>query len=192
MIYDCDYGVSIQQSNRTEIISCTITDIDNEAIMVYYNCFMTNIDNNTIDGNVYGIFMFESVNNIIQLNRIRNSSDGGIYMQNPCTSNEITNNVVKNNEYGIWLSHSAHSNSIFYNTLESNYVGVYLQFNCWLNRITENNFYSNNIQARFVNGLNIWQKNYWHNWLELPKPIIGRLGPLPWIQFDWFPAIQPY
>ena len=191
-IHDCDYGVYIEQSSRNEVDSCTITDIAAEAITVYLNCFLTNIVNNIIDGNGYGIFMWESVDNIIQFNRIRNSTHSGIYLQNPCTSNDITNNVVKYNEYGVRLSNFAQKNKISSNTFESNYVGVYLQFSCWFNRIEENNFYFNDIHARFINCLNIWQKNYWHEWLELPKPIFGKLKVFPWVQFDWSPAIQPH
>ena len=64
------------------------------------------------------------------------------------------------------------------------------------------NFLNNSLHAFISDAyLCLWIANYWDNWkVPLPKPIIGScwltypfIGyPIPWIQFDWHPLMQPY
>ena len=47
------------------------------------------------------------------------------------------------------------------------------------------------------NYTNAWIHNYWKKWLWIPpKPIPGKLltkiGFIPWYNFDWHPAKEPY
>ncbi len=69
--------------------------------------------------------------------------------------------------------------------------------NSLLTFVIHNNI-MNNSQSALISDTHIciWYENYWSDWnLPLPKPIIGEIGiilPIPWIQFDWHPLMQPY
>jgi len=43
---------------------------------------------------------------------------------------------------------------------------------------------------------NHWDSNYWDKWIGFgPKLIFGRIGLnglIPWVNFDWHPAEEPY
>ena len=66
------------------------------------------------------------------------------------------------------------------------------------NEIIYNNFNGNKRHAKFVGCRNAWNSNYWGRIRLLPKPIFGRLEMhglaynIPWVQFDWHPAREPY
>ena len=64
--------------------------------------------------------------------------------------------------------------------------------------IKQNNIHGNKIDAKFTCGrFNRWQNNYWGGSI-FPKIIEGRkfiippLNIIPWFEFDWFPAQEPY
>jgi len=142
------------------------------SIGLSYSC------NNIITGNkildsVMGIDLSYSSNNIITGNSI-SSVIGILFLHHPSNNNNITGNNISNELIGIWLHHSSK------------------------NIIEKNNFIGNKIAANFyISWRNIvgnyWDSNYWDNWIGFgPKIIFGRLGPIPWINFDWHPAEEPY
>jgi len=142
------------------------------GIGLSYSC------NNIITGNkildsVMGIDLSYSSNNIITGNSI-SSVIGILFLHHPSNNNNITGNNISNELIGIWLHHSSK------------------------NIIEKNNFIGNKIAANFyISWRNIvgnyWDSNYWDNWIGFgPKIIFGRLGPIPWINFDWHPAEEPY
>ena len=101
----------------------------------------------------------------------------GIYITNLSINNTISRNlIVDNKDFGVDIYSS----------------------NC--TSINENNFIDNRFHAIFYYSfLNNWSENYWDNWFfRLPKPIIGMMyldfigKTIPWINFDWHPAKEPY
>jgi len=72
---------------------------------------------------------------------------------------------------------------------------MYLGIANWV-AIQENNFIGNQQAAFFTASFfNFWDRNYWGKSSHLPKIIPGRLGLrgiIPFINFDWHPAAEPY
>jgi parallel beta-helix repeat protein len=114
-------------------------------------------------------------------------------------SNIITGNKISRcSEYGVFL-HGDDYNTVEGNTFEYNAVGVLI----WGSRgcrIKKNNFINNQEQAHFIYQIpiflgltNRWRGNYWGEPRSTPYPILGvYMFFLPWYQFDWFPAKEPY
>ena len=72
-------------------------------------------------------------------------------------------------------------------------MGIYLSDSPY-NNINYNNFYQNIVDVSFQYPIgNNWNHNYWNIPRVLPKLIIGTIYYyIPWINFDWHPAREPY
>jgi parallel beta-helix repeat protein len=179
------------------------------------------ISNNDIAHTAMSCIWIVSSNNKILNNNISHSSmRQGIVLVEECKNNIISGNVISDVEIGIDLWDSNHNtiicnkisrcwefgidiagsdfNTIKGNIFENNEVGVYI-VNSIGSRIKNNNFINNQWQAQFVYGIHIfrgltnrWNGNYWNESRSLPYPIRGVYFFFPWVQFDWFPAKEPY
>jgi parallel beta-helix repeat protein len=164
---------------------------------------------NDIKMNKYGIYLFTIypssdyttvTNNFIWENKVI-----GIFFDSS-SNNTISGNIIERNGHdwppgnGIRLL-SSNNNTIKGNVIEDNYGGLILYFSV-RNRIEKNNFMgNNNYHAFFSQGhalpsYNKWVQNYWY-WGGPrlgPFPIFGRVlfSFLPWVNFDWHPAKEPY
>ena len=167
------------------------------------------------------IFVEGSDNTIINNNISHSLMRQGILLCDPCSnclvsgntisyvtsgvecwgsnSNTITGNKISRcSQYGVFLHDDAY-NIIKGNTFEYNAEGVRIDYGLG-NRIKKNNFIDNQEQAHFMYytpiflGLtNRWRGNYWGEPHSTPYPILGiYMLFLPWYQFDWFPAKEPY
>ena len=118
------------------------------------------------------------------------ASDGN----RPHSNNNIVSNcIISNNDEGIFLDDTT-GNSIIENNITGNHVyGIHLAF-AFDSVIRENNFIENNRNAYFQGSFyNSWSNNYWDNWIKFGANIIlGKNLLLPWINFDWHPAQEPY
>jgi len=145
--------------------------------------FNTIIDN-SISNNGDGIEIFCSYFNTIKGNTISSNNNNGIYLY-ISNYNTIRDNIItSNNKYGIKIKWSR------------------------FNIIIKNNIINNEQDAYFINNhflflyRNRWRRNYWNEPQILPKLIIGEVFRtqfpeseiiiIPWIQFDWRPAKEPY
>jgi hypothetical protein len=171
---------------------------------------------NTISSNIIscrfsGVSISFGKNNNITKNTIKDCSYGidlGFYSNN----NSITWNTLINNTGGISTGFFCINGIISYNNISYNNWGIFA-FNCFNYKITNNNFIKNyrNTQVgylligvlnfgfeykslRYIRSTIKWDGNYWNRPRSLPKPIIGQMSSLriPWIQFDWNPAQEPY
>jgi parallel beta-helix repeat protein len=124
-----------------------------------------------------GIYLYVSNNIIIQSNDINNNSQNGVILYLSINNIITNNNITGNSEFGIYLILSLN------------------------NIIKQNNFIGNNYSAFFRSPYpNLWFDNYWDDWKKaIPRPINGELKferldnkIIPWIQFDWKPATEPY
>ena len=107
----------------------------------------------------------------------------------------VVGNIITENIRGISIQNS-NNNCISQNNIINNIDGVNL-FESLNNTVVANNFQNNIRQASFVGCRdNLWKNNYWGRPLSRPKIIFGRIGRffnlIPWVQFDWFPAKEPY
>lgn len=143
-------------------------------------CFVTN---NTLQGNTYGIRLYDSNHNIVAENFINASGYYGITFYARSYYNNITENTVMKGKYGVLLEYA--NNTTMYlntiksnteyairlsytyysliigNTLENNKYGVYI-WNCSQNQFYYNNFIDNTIQAEKYDAVltaNIWDTN---------------------------------
>jgi parallel beta-helix repeat protein len=173
-----------------------------------------------IDGEGNGSVVLIGANVTISFFTIQHSGDTSMYdagiknfvpNEKPYTFH-IQRNCLKNNKNGIVLQ-NAHQDDVTGNIFQDNDRGIYLILtdDC---TITQNNFINNTNHSFFeyffffqIFPRNNWNGNYWDNWhSKLPKPIRGfkefvwiilRPGmyftiPVPWINFDWHPAQEPY
>ena len=133
--------------------------------------------------------------NIISGNIINNSVGNGIRIKQG-VSNSVVGNTVSNCKVGISLSRMSVRNNISSNFLNNNGRGVFLYTGSLQNMINKNNFIDNEMNAGFVTMAvyNQWDENFWDKPRYLPYPVIGRLVLfiIPWVNFDWHPAQEPY
>ncbi|RLF51130.1 MAG: hypothetical protein DRN19_03325 [Thermoplasmata archaeon] len=199
------YGIRLYSFNNSNITNNNISNngdgiwlslSDNNSIV--YN----NISNNYLNG----IEIASSNNNIIMHNNIYSNDCEGIYLWSSSNSIITFNNISSNGGTGIWL-YSSNGTVITYNSISNNFCGIYIEYS-YHNSIEKNNFISNKYQARFHgSSKNRWIGNYWDDWrIILPRPIFGVMpkllveghgGPpigirIPWLNFDWLPAMEPY
>ena len=208
--------VVFSDSNRDIISHNNVTDnfhgmkIGDAA----YNC--TVFSNNVYENKQYGITVDTCKNISILNNTIYGHAYGGLQIMD-CSYCIVEENKLHDNDAGIMVQ----SNYLWekqYNLIKKNNVysnhdfGIYIEGSL-LNTFTENNLMNNGYNAWFweqtIIGYpspirpchNTWNANYWSNWhLPAPKPINGVLTiwwksfylDLPWLNFDFHPALQPY
>jgi parallel beta-helix repeat protein len=133
--------------------------------------------------------------NIVKDNIFQQNSDG-LYVH-WSENNEITGNLFyDNDDDGVEMESSRYSlleNNVF---KENGKYGLYLRAASHKNIITNNDFIDNKYHAYFDGSLqNKWYRNYWSDsyWVVF-KPIRGQFDiyDIPWINFDFFPAISPF
>ena len=133
----------------------------------------TLVADNEIFGVVYGITVWGGVNVTITRNHVHDCSNIGLDLGGVGINFTITYNTVENNPLGIYL------------------IGAQ-------NRVIRNNFINNTREAYFGQiahyPMNRWLFNYWNHSRLLPYPVFGSYGWvfIPWIQWDWRPALKPY
>jgi len=182
-------GVGIYCNSGDNTIICNNTIYKNhgtgfEIRHSYYLLFQDNIVKMNLDSGVRYINCFGGIfkRNIF----CQNNGDG---LEFECCWNECAsirrNTFISNNKTGLYFCDNGCPD------------------------INENNFIDNNRNAYFSYGnLHeqevypcIWKNNYWDDWIGLgPKIIWGHLktpGPdiylkIPWPNFDWHPAKEPY
>ncbi len=148
-----------------------------------------------------------SYNNTIYDNIIKDTKKFGILLESS-SGNKIFGNEIRNHfgdmsgvGVGICAYYCAALNNLVYeNNITNNRYGIYITSidgePCDNNKIYHNNFIGNKHNARSSDD-NIWDSNYWDNWIGLrfkflrflPYWISGRLFSF---NFDWHPAQEPY
>jgi len=165
------------------------------------------ISNNTIKNNTWPGIAIKGNNHTIANNIIKDN--GGFYDDyhtdegewcysgiHPfgCKNSRIYHNLITGSRYAIYMVGSS-KNDIYENNIINNKVGIILNEESRFNKIARNNFIRTILCARFsrLSCFNEWDGNYWNRPRLLPKPIIGSIGFIvPWINFDWHPAKEPY
>jgi parallel beta-helix repeat protein len=150
-----------------------------------------------------GIFLNRSSNNTVSHNKISNNEYPGVAVGYSSNTNDIYDNIISNNtQAGIMIAISSNNNKISRNLLSNNDDnGILIYDSSKYNVIKNNNIISNKYTSFFRYSYpNFWFGNYWDDWnKKTPRPIYGelrleRFGKriIPWIQFDWKPATEPY
>jgi len=177
-------------------------------------CVFAQGNNITISQNIIcnngdsAICLYIGDHNQIFDNILRNN-EYGIAIQYSDDNEIHDNQIINNKKFGILLEYNR-NNRIFSNNISENNVGVAL-YHETLTVITKNNIYDNLVNNYFEGiGANKWKKNYFGSTTFGPKLIGGKIQILvgwqisfegwldpvykyiPWIQFDWNPAKEPY
>jgi len=160
-------------------------------------------ENTIISNNQYGIDIdSESSRNIIMGNNI-SKNDDGIILQYYSNRNTIKGNIISNNLCGINLSSSF--NVILKNNFLSNerhaFFSGSIEVNLKINLSDDERRVFFHPASR-----NHWLRNYWEGDNSLPVRINGMKSfyltnrsydiiwdfHIPWVDFDWLPAQEPY
>ena len=205
-IIDNPYGVYVYKNASTGLSHTTISDniiLRSSVFGVWlYKSSHNVISNNIIsDGEVYGIGLcYWSTDAIVSGNTISNNKIKGIvgrYVYN----DEIYENIIENNGYGIHFMNAVSNNGIHDNHIEDNIMyGIGFENISTNNVIERNNFMNNTPRNAFFitpfSTTNKWDNNYWNKGRIFPYPIFGKIQigsiQLPWMNFDWHPAKEPY
>ena len=192
-------GINIRSNYST--ISDNNLENNFYGIDMYYSENNHIVGNNIINNNQCGIYLEGSSNNNISENLIDNQPYNGIGFYNLSNNNNIFKNTIINNQYSGVRTTACCGNNIFSNRISNNLVGVRIEYST-NTKIFNNNLIKNIFKgAHFLGDIfsiytNTWDGNYWNRPRVLPKPILGRSGffliLLPWINFDWHPAIEAY
>jgi nitrous oxidase accessory protein len=171
-------GISIHKSKNVHIFYNSIYENTHDGISIGLskNCDIhhNHIFWNAINGIVIAKSNVKIFDNHIDHNGISGGFNGGIHLQDCSKSVLISGNTIESNDrYGLYLLRSS------------------------ANMITNNNFIRNKYNAHFSHFslFTHWKGNYWTDWRGFgPKLIKGKLGEvfLPWVNFDWHPAQEPY
>jgi parallel beta-helix repeat protein len=176
------------------------------------------IYDNIITGNNEGIETMGRQSNIkIYNNTIAHNSYGAIL--SPQTTSIYENNI-SNNSIGLLLLGGDSESSVYRNQIQNNFYGLStgnsqltIQYNNFINntkhaKIYKDQYLLNVLKIPFIR--QYWGNNYWDDWQTTnPKPIHGTisiyiqlivpggffdvlLGKVPYVQFDWHPAQEPY
>jgi parallel beta-helix repeat protein len=148
-----EHGIEIRDDSNNNII----------GVISFFNTISHNEE--------YGIYIHDDPTyNTIDTNLITNNNYGGIYLYDS-SDNEIKNNYIKDNRDGIHLEHYSSFNTISINDIsDSSRYGVYIHDGSNENDIYHNDF-DNTDNARDY-GVNTWcntdvsEGNYWSDYEE--------------------------
>ena len=166
-------GIEIVSSHNNIVTDNEIIDSSDGISIVF--TYSSILRGNVIrDIDYKGLLVWEAYDNIILENNITNARQGIVILES--CRNLIKRNNIANNTEGVFLSRSRRNKFYENNFIDSGFAG-HVEFNGW-------------------SFLNHWRGNYWDNQIihGLPKILLGRFGilPIPWFNFDWRPAKEPY
>jgi nitrous oxidase accessory protein NosD len=191
-------AVNLKDSHSSVIKNNSITYGDYAVNLI--DCYDTIITNNRINESfncivIYGGARSIISNNTINLGKVTGdwwnrhyiyvSSQFGIYLSQPDAI--ITDNLINDCEAGIY-SRLANQSYFARNEITQCYYGL-LNVGTFHCTFVDNDFHQNtNKQFSILCIKNRYIHNYWGRPRLLPKPIFGYL---PFVQFDWRPALLP-
>jgi parallel beta-helix repeat protein len=195
-------GIRLNKNCNHNVIS--ENNIYNNTIgSEFFNCSYNEIINNTIENNTKrGIKLSDAHHNTISGNKILENGDGTSFncgiriVGEKASNNYISDNDVSNNSpIGIFIL-DAYDNVITNNNLIENNCEGSPRERGWGNA-----YFICNFKLGKLFNLNSWDNNYWSDYIGLrifPKIILGDikvsliLFQIPWFDFDWNPASEPY
>ena len=186
ILSDLGYGILLGDKSNNNIIQNNLLKNTSQCIRLGYTFKNIIKSNNIIENRIYGIMLYDNaINNTIYNNIIQDNGNK--------SWSSWSGGIVFKGEYGKIIG-----NTICLNNIQNNFVGINMRFGNTNNIIEKNNFIGNERHVDFRNSWgNIWDSNYWDNWVGFgPKLILGKFmkGPvqIPWFNIDKHPAKEPY
>jgi parallel beta-helix repeat protein len=174
--WGANHGIYLSDCLQCEVSETSVRSCS-YGILVLSNCDSVIVSNNTIRNCTFGISLGSSKNITMIGNVIDGDGDG--------------------QGYGIEMEES-YKTTIIRNTIMNYLLGMYLTYSRFT-VIQENNFFSNDDRdAVFMNSFfSAWKQNYWDRPHRFPKIILGSyyfggFRFIPYLNFDWHPAQEPY
>ncbi len=181
---------------------------DSSFSLCYAGVYLENSKQNTVRGNTFtscfmaGIDTSHGSFNLIQNNTFQNSTYYGLRLME--RSSTISGNTIRGNPTGIEVE-GIWGTTISGNLIENNTWGIFLT-RTFRDIIEKNTFKGNTLDATFDTAVrNRWRHNFWERPRAAPKviggilftvytytPWPGAVIPVPWLNFDWHPALEPY
>jgi parallel beta-helix repeat protein len=192
----------IQGKRGIYLSESIVTKIENNSISVQHTGIellrssMILIANNCLNNFTQGIMLIESSSANVTNNDISNATSFGIYIQDNLDTNQIIGNTVTSCNRGIFLC-ECENQIIKNNTIRDSELGINLS-GANRNLIAYNVFGGNFVNALFSESYkNKWSRNFWNRPRIFPQPIFGKITwreviSIPWLNFDWHPAQEPY
>jgi parallel beta-helix repeat protein len=207
------YGINLAYSDSTIVSDNDVTLNDWYAILVYRSSGNT-ISNNRVVDNIgtsataLGVsLMYSSSSNLVSENYVSNN-DGGIWLFESCTGNEIMKNQVEKCYIGMRLATTSSANTLTENTLEDNAWGLDI-VDSSDNTIYLNNFINSGASS---NSANFWNSpeaiaynyggrtytnylgNYWSDYegVDANGDGIGDTPHLMDFESDYYPLMLPF
>jgi len=155
------------------------------------------ITRNTIQDNYFGVDCSFSSYTTIYANNIESCENIAIFFSNSswCI---ISSNILSSFIDGVGFTFHSNYNSVFLNDIHASLRNNVYIASSFFNTVTQNNMEKKRDSASFFNSMfNRWDANFWGAPRLFPKPIVGHyyinstIG-IPWFQFDWHPAQEPY
>jgi len=181
-IYNGSYAkgaIYIEEFDFNTIYKNIIVGYEDNFGMVLFRSDGNNISKNVFKNNCEDIYILSSDNNIIYRNIITGIIDIYFSNQNTVIENQVIGVGINNGRIDIY--NGSHNNKILRNNIycPDRYRGAFFDYD--YPHIRDNT----------------WLNNYWNRPRILPKPIFGRINfdreiYLPWVTFDWRPALRPY
>jgi parallel beta-helix repeat protein len=194
-VHDCTLLCIAWGADYCTVANNTLRHSSNSIIACHSN--YSKITNNII-GNAglhYGIIFGDYGYHTIASDNIIENCPTGICFWGGSNITVLGNRISNCSEFGIDIGGGG-LNTFRYNTIENNYVGLHI-YMAVLNKIQHNNFKNNTYQAVYNLGFSLMAGNrFFHNYWDrprlLPYPIQGTvLLVVPWVTFDWRPALLP-
>ena len=209
-VQNCQFGIRLDSSQENNVSKNTLSGCGFSSITLDYSD-NTVISNNDVSSSYLNcLWLVHSNNNSIYENFFHDSLYFGIELSDAHTNN-IFNNHISGNQVGIKFDalFNSQSNNIWENEIKENIIGISISYGL-STRVTQNNFILNVQHATFYSSFpssselsNQWYGNYWGH-PQLGPHIIYGLQPIyyddysgvtvsiPWVNFDWRPALKPY
>ncbi|MBN1539360.1 MAG: right-handed parallel beta-helix repeat-containing protein [Candidatus Thermoplasmatota archaeon] len=149
-------GIFIAQSDETRVMNNTYMDngISGNGNGLYLrDSNLLFINNETMDGNRVGVYLYRTTDSIIGNSTIKNCMSYGVHLANSVTRYNITRNHLLNCQSGVYIYGSSTSN---YNTIYDNTIE-----NCTQNGVQINGVHQqNNVVRNTINNCSTGIRSY--------------------------------
>ncbi len=144
-----EHGIEIRNTDNYLVIqNCTVSAGNVTFYGIYFsNVSNTNVMNNILQENYFGIYLSSSSNNTLSGNNVRNNTWTGIFLGSSSDNNILSWNSVNNNWPGIVIS-SSNNNTLSGNNVNNNDIGISLLS-------SNNNFLSGNDASNTHYGIHL-------------------------------------
>jgi len=190
---NCSWGIIGEQLYDSTVSGNHFTNIKHDAISLRFLDRSKILDNIFINNN-YGIDIFgKGSDSVFSGNTFINIEEHCINIGKFRDNTKISQNFIYDSGVGILLG-ICNDVNISFNTISNNTNGIIMLMSNY-NKVYKNNFNNNTKDAYFYGFslLNRWNGNFWDKSNSSPYIIFGNFGwVLPWINFDWHPAQEPY